>query len=47
MSIAERYLTDVDAMVLAIWVSATPLEWRQNERDGVSNNRRLHRLLNC
>ena len=29
------------------FVILTPLEWRNNERDGNSNHRRLHCLLNC
>ena len=28
-------------------LAPTPLQWRNNERHGVSNHQRLHSLLNC
>ena len=38
--------------VLQTWIKAlglyiVMLQWRHNERDGISNHRRLHCLLNC
>ena len=33
--------------VQGVWLFAVALKWRHNERDGVSNHRRLHCLLNC
>ena len=36
-----------DTVQIEDWVLFHTLQWRHNERDGVSNHQQLHRWLNC